>query len=264
MNNSKIQAKLNNENSTNIEYSKQVVFFIDILAFKNLIQGKDKRTASDIALILKRINHFVDDETFGKDCSKTVTQFSDSVILSFNYDKPSGLFYSLLDILHLQFELFHSNNVLVRGACYIGNAYHDNEFCFGEAINEAYLLQEKCAIYPRIIISEEIIKQCAFYSIHLGYNEEADIKEILKQDTDGYWYVDYFSYDVLYTEMDEPEYWGCYMQKIRGNIMNGLTEQNISIRQKYLWLKDKYNNALTDLLIKRYKENFDVELKKIP
>lgn len=99
-----------------------------------------KKTAKDIELILKRIKHFVDDDTFGKDNSKTVTQFSDSVILSFNYDKPSGLFYAILDMLHLQFELFHNNNVLVRGACYLGKAYHDINICFGEAINEAYLL----------------------------------------------------------------------------------------------------------------------------
>lgn len=254
----------NNEQSTpNIEYSNQVVFFIDILAFKDMIQGEKKRTAEDIALILKRIKHFVDDDTFGKDNSKTVTQFSDSVILSFNYDKPSGLFYAILDMLHLQFELFHSNNVLVRGACYLGKAYHDNNICFGEAINEAYLLQEKCAIYPRIIISEDIIKQCATYSIHKYYNEEEDIKQLLKQDTDGYWYIDYLNYEVVNPEMDMAEYWGYYMQKIRTNINEGLAKQNISVRQKYLWLKDKYNKALSDTLIVNYDKNFGIKLERL-
>ena len=250
-------------NTHNIEYSKQVVFFIDILAFKDMIQGKNKRTEDEIALILKRINNFVDNKTFVKDNSKTVTQFSDSVILSFNYSKPSGLFYAILDMLHLQFELFHNNNVLVRGACYLGNAYHDENFCFGEAVNESYLLQEKCAIYPRIIISDDIIKKCATYSIHINYDEENDIKKLLKQDTGGYWYIDYFSYDVVDSEMDEPEYWGYYMQKIRKNIEGGLEEKNISIKQKYLWLKDKYNRALSETLINNYKKNFDIKLQKL-
>ncbi len=253
----------NKQNNDKIEYLKQVVFFIDILAFKDMVQGKNKKTANEIAVILQKINNFVDSDIFGKDTSKAVTQFSDSVILSFNYNKPSGLFYAILDLLHLQFEIFHGYNILIRGACCLGDAYHDDKYCFGQAVNESYLLQEKCAIYPRIIISEKIIEECAKHSIHENYNEESDIKQILKQDTDGYWYIDYFSYGVLISEMDEPEYWGYYMQEIKRNIEIGLINDNISIKQKYLWLKDKYNKALSDKLINFYENNYGIKLQKL-
>lgn len=53
------------------------------------------------------------------------------------------------------------------------------------------------------------------------------------------------------------------MQKIRKNIEGGLEEKNISIKQKYLWLKDKYNRALSETLINNYKKNFDIKLQKL-
>lgn len=63
--------------------------------------------------------------------------------------------------------------------------------------------------------------------------------------------------------MDKPEYWGDYMQKIRTNINEGLSKQNISVRQKYLWLKDKYNKALSDILIVNYDQNFGIKLERL-
>lgn len=242
------------------KYEKRVVFFLDILAFKNKINSS-KTKVVDVKKFLDKIKDLEIDEESSP--TLKVTTFSDSVIVSFVYTEGSRLFNELIMFLHMQFELFREFGILVRGACAIGNAIHTDKYLFGPAVNEAYLLESKCAIYPRIIISEDIIDECSCYSMHQNYNDKEYILNLLKQDTDGLYYIDYFSYDVVDSRMDYQGYWGLYMKKVREFIIKGLKTKDISIKQKYLWLKDKYNRALTDILITNYQNNYSISLSKI-
>lgn len=47
--------------------------------------------------------------------------------------------------------------ILFRGAVVIGDLYNDKIIIFGPAMLEAYELESKKAIYPRIIIEEDTI-----------------------------------------------------------------------------------------------------------
>lgn len=241
-------------------YEKRVVFFLDILAFKNMINSSETKVA-DVKKFLDIIKDLENDQKYSP--SLKVTTFSDSVIVSFEYTEGSRLFFELINFLHLQFELFGQRGVLMRGACAMGDAIHTDKYVFGRAVNNAYLLESKCALYPRIIISEDIIRECSCYSMHQNYNDQKDILKLLKQDTDGFYYIDYFSYDVVDSEMDYPEYWGLYMKNVQEFIIKGLKTQDISVKQKYLWLKDKYNRALTDILITNYQNHYSISLSKI-
>lgn len=238
---------------TKVEYQKRVVFFIDILGFKSLIEGDCKKSADEITILLNKIKKYIyKDEVYN---NREVTYFSDSIVISFNYDSPSELFSVLINLLHLQLNLAAIDNVLIRGACNLGDAVHNENVIYGIAINEAYKLETKCAIYPRIIVSEEIINKCSKHSIHNGYDDKDDILKLLEQDTDGYYYIDYLSYDVAGWEMNDNEEWARYIYDLKDFIEEGLKQKNISVKQKYQWLKDKYNKALTDNIIENYKKN---------
>ena len=143
----------------------------------------------------------------------------------------------------MQLILFGKYGVLLRGACALGNAIHTNDYVFGPAINNAYLLENHCAIYPRIIISPDIIEECACFSIHKDYNDKKDILSLLKKDFDGFYYIDYLGIDTIGGEIGSFKGLEKYTNNIQEFIINGLKNNDANIKQKYLWLKEKYNNS---------------------
>lgn len=49
--------------------------------------------------------------------------------------------------------------ILIRGAITIGNLYHKSGVILGKGMIEAYHLELKSAVYPRIILSKTLIKE---------------------------------------------------------------------------------------------------------
>ena len=75
--------------------------------------------------------------------------------------------------------------VLVRGGFSFGQLYHENGVVFGEAMVDAHRLEEKHAVYPRVLVSDRIIAR-------LEGVPEAERTFLLK-DTDGLWHLNYFA-----------------------------------------------------------------------
>ena len=141
---------------------KSITGFIDILGFKNHINQTINDNGEDniekiikIKSILELSKNITDDLGFCK--SKVITYFSDSIVLSYKYDEPSQLFYTLLDLLYVSFELANKG-FLTRGGVSIGKLIHTQDFIFGPALNEAYEIESKKANFPRIIVDEKVMK----------------------------------------------------------------------------------------------------------
>lgn len=49
--------------------------------------------------------------------------------------------------------------ILFRGGITYGKVVHTDKMLFGPAMNKAYSLESKTAVYPRIIIDNDVIKQ---------------------------------------------------------------------------------------------------------
>jgi len=49
--------------------------------------------------------------------------------------------------------------MLVRGAITVGEFYHKNGIFLGKAFDKACFLESEIAIYPRIVISEDIFER---------------------------------------------------------------------------------------------------------
>lgn len=65
-----------------------------------------------------------------------------------------------------------SNSVgwLVRGGITIGDFYIDDMFVWGAALVKAYELEEKIAVYPRVILDEKNQKQDKKYRLSMPEN----------------------------------------------------------------------------------------------
>ena len=102
--------------------------------------------------------NYSDNEGLEQATGIKVTTFSDSIIISYPANKEDGLFLLLINIIHLQLEL-GALGIMIRGGIAIGGVYHDGRMVFGPAMNEAYMLESRRAVYPRVVIFEDTLKK---------------------------------------------------------------------------------------------------------
>ena len=229
-----------------IKYQDRVVCFLDMLGFKKHIDSTVTRTGrnrsvniDNIISAIDRIRYYSDTDKPQED-SKRVTQFSDSVVISFLANEESGVFHSLLSIMWIQLNLV-MNGILCRGGMVRGNLIHTDKYLFGPAMTNAYILESKAALYPRVILDASIIETGtnAHSKHHYDYHEKECIMNLLARDTDGMYYIDYITKGQ--SEFEDPEYgYPEYLDNLGEITSSGLRSHDPAVIIKYQWLREKY------------------------
>lgn len=232
-------------------YENRILAFVDILGFKNMVQVSASNPqeqlrlmkAMDIIHSYKTLNDGGPDGGLRK-YGVQVTTFSDSAILSYPISFDGGLFYVLLDLIHLQIDLA-CLGIFIRGGVSVGPAHHDEFNAFGPAMVEAYELESKIAEYPRIILSPQTLS--AGITASKEHQDPYDISllnSIIRQDTDGFYFLDYLS---QYQELNSPEYdYYNWLAGIRNCLVYNLNAYHADTRihKKYLWMLHYWNSVL--------------------
>jgi len=234
-------------------YENRVVLFLDILGFKNIIDKTyNSSTDDDIPtnifelydVLLSMTNDFV---TNNKKTSKVVTQFSDSIVISFKEDENEGIFILFDEIQNLIIKLL-SKKIICRGAISYGKLIHTKDIIFGPALVDAYETETKAAMYPRVILDKSIIDIGKKYHSYRGKkfdNETVNnileylTTENLQKDTDEKYYIDYFISVVR--NKNEIQLIKNHIENLRLIIINGLKYKSPDLKVKYGWMKNKYN-----------------------
>lgn len=243
-----------------MKYEERVVAFIDILGFKNIVDktvGEDgienEKKIDEILEAFQVISNIVhpDEWLTQHGSTKMVSIFSDSIIISFNAKDQAEVFHTLLELLWVQMELI-KYGFLCRGAVTYGKLIHQENYAFGPAFIEAYILESKAALYPRIILSEEIIHIGKINHGHQHFEEDEEeyIKNLLGVDSDGLYYIDYFLNAC--SEFDWPECeFPLYLEKLKEIVHEGLAVSRkynrVDLRIKFQWLKMRYNEMVKSL-----------------
>lgn len=222
-----------------MNYEDRIVCFLDILGFKGYveasqIEGRDnEEKIEEIASMLSSIR----ESLAPLKRQHEVTQFSDSVVISFLVETDSGVFDVLHELLLLQITLAQQG-YLCRGGVARGKLIHTSQMLFGPAIIEAYALESEVAVYPRVILSLDIVNAgVAAHEIrHAPAHEQERILSLLKKDVDGMYYIDYIEHPGL----GNPEL-GCpyYLSCLRCILAKGLNASRIQTKIKYKWLREK-------------------------
>lgn len=239
------------------DYEERYCLFLDILGFKEIINASVSERnntgtpqASEIFFGLKRIASTLNYKLgiSGKSgevipSSRKVTQFSDSVVVSYLADEIGSLADMLYDVLHLQLKLIN-RNMLIRGAITRGKLYHSEDLVFGPALVEAAEL-EKLAMYPRVIVDREILQDAGIVDSGFSSPSKPSLRtpeSLVTRDLDGLYFVDYFA---VYPE-DFDDDWGDtghYLLKLR-DVVKGLSQKKqLSVRMKHSWLRQKFNEV---------------------
>lgn len=232
------------ERADNLQYIEGIVTFIDILGFRELVLSKSAKELAGLVNIFRE--RTADPEVPGV----TVIAFSDSIIRIRPQSSISGLFFELIDLLHAQAELI-GRGVLVRGGIAYGNVAVYEGSPYGSAFIEAYELESKIAVYPRLVVSPSLLERFAkgelpFVKNHNLSEEASYIKNILKMGDDGLWFIDYLR--AFESEVDKPDKYHEFVRDHADHI-KGLADKVAkqkgawtSLTAKANWLA-RYHNA---------------------
>ena len=249
-------------------YENRIVAFVDILGTSNAIKEtvnngvENKGATEDIYNLLKstqeELNKIENYNTTIKN-SKITNHFSDSIVISDLVTKESGVLHILVEILFLCTTALEKNFFL-RGAIVCDQLCHTKDIIFGPALIDAYKKEKDLAIYPRILIDEKVLDIAQKYPAKwLSKTERLKIeKKLIAKDFDGLNYINYF--DGINYIIGEKDGILTYLKLLRTAIINMRKDmhKDISIKSKYLWLKEKYNTVLT-----KYKRKYSKENKRL-
>lgn len=260
-----------------MNYENRIVLFLDILGFQKIIDettDKEQEIADKTDFLIQSLE-LMSTLIAGlkKGYSSIITQFSDSIVVSFKEDdlKEISVFFNTVHRLVIEMT---KRKLLCRGAIAYGKLYHTDRFIFGPALIEAYLTESKASQYPRIILDKTIIEILKYnYSDRLEHTYkkmrfEDDTNSVLRIDTDDKYFFDYFPTAIQHVyDKDLIEYYGT-LKKL---IINGYKFKDPSIQIKYGWMKNKFNQLKEDLesIIAEYEvnrldvNNFIRDFKKI-
>ena len=229
-------------------YKKSYVAFLDILGFKEMINT----SAFDKIFNIFQLNICSDEykKAFSKAFNENddncedlkaynealqnamIYTMSDSLVISTDSEKPMALEVIIDACLYVQTMLYTFDTpILLRGAIAVGDYYCNNSIAFGKGMVDAYICQENYSIYPRIILSTDIVKKLSDSS----YKEDK-----LCLDDDGYYYIDCVK-EYLDGKSESSE--ECVkFQKIIRKYLDGYYDTKL--REKYRWLSDEYDRVV--------------------
>lgn len=210
--------------------TRHIIAMLDLLGTSEIIFGEQSEIVMNgISNIFKDAGTkwpYVENAPTVLQSIKSVT-FSDNIALAL--ELPDELSEEEMNIVIENFITYISvfqgaglkNSLLFRGGIAIGPLYINSEtnFIWGKALVEAHVLEEKTAIYPRVVLSSQ-----------LQQFELPKTTRILK-DFDGMYFVDYFSK----TKEKFPDWIEKNKMMIKEKYVK--YEGKERILQKYAWLE---------------------------
>ncbi|WP_454875679.1 hypothetical protein [Pseudomonas farris] len=168
-------------------FDPRIVAFVDILGFESLVQKLENDPAlhEKLNYALRRIKHLKVSSLEGNTAQSDleISVFSDSIAISAPKANYHGVIWTAI---HLQSDLL-TLGILTRGGISCGKTVHEDDILYGEGMINAYKLESRAAIYPRILVDCSVLEL-----LNDGYRSI-----FLRKDTDGLWHLDPFSIGFL-------------------------------------------------------------------
>lgn len=204
-----------------MELKTYFVAFIDILGFKDIVEKERLSGYSGKQLDKLYICHEECTAIF-KDHGLDIIQFSDSIMISKIYEKDA--FHEFITAVSDYQKFLMRQGFLCRGGIAVNKHYSLSSFVFSPALIEAYRVESEKAIYPRVVVSEDVID--------LVFPERNYPQTICKE-YDGLFFVNYLNNENTSTI-------GGVISEIVANCLNN---KNHSVIQKGIWLAN-YSDCL--------------------
>lgn len=150
--------KINTEN--------RIVCFADVLGFKQMIDNHDsKDDLTKLNTIVIAFNEVIDEIknrnlSIKKFDKLEYKMFSDNICISIPYNDTDFIVaFRILCIFVTNIQIKMLNRgVFIRGGISTGSYYSNENIIFSGGLVKSYLLESNIAIYPRIVVSKQILE----------------------------------------------------------------------------------------------------------
>ena len=211
---------------TRRQYDEQLVAWFDILGMREKIKAYEKHDAEDIMALMGRFQNYVRNSCEGFEIK--FMQLSDGFILVADFDYLKEICEILCQI---QWKVLINDKMLLRGALTLGKVKitdDEQKLVVGPGFIDAYLMESENAIFPRIIISNNLylIEKFKYFT----------------EDSDHLYFLDFLKY--VKTENYTIKQLNSILEttKVIDSLhveYNKFIKDNIRIAQKYGWLIEK-------------------------
>jgi hypothetical protein len=233
------------ENFEDRKYTNRLIAFIDILGFSQMVATSELSTDS-VNRIYKTLtqmdkytgsfleNAILDVET--KIVDPQFTVFSDSIVVSCSdIETNYELFFNYLATL--SYTMIESG-ILIRGGVTLGPVIHEKRLLFGSGMINAYKLESKLAIYPRIIIDDKLVETVLNMPDRWWNRDGVKVKGVdakghIRRDFDGMWCIDFLRMWWI-SDVDYARQW---IKEHIGNIISNAPLDQ-TVQSKIRWLKN--------------------------
>lgn len=257
---------------------RDLVAFLDILGFKAFVSSYINGNNSNIIQIIENAmeNAKKSASSYGNINSTimiNLNQFSDCACVSIldssnNHQDPKEQYlkqivFMLLALRSFQMELLDFK-IYIRGGLSFGFHKETSNIIFSEGLIKAYELESKKAIYPRIILDEEladIIKN--YYKTHKNILSHSGIDEILLIDSEGIIFLNPFNYYV--SLKNNPDVYDMLKMSGNRNVHEFLKKQHSDQSELESVLKELDSWYFNDIVedIKKQMEKYQINSPKI-
>jgi hypothetical protein len=217
-----------------VEFKQHFVAFLDVLGFKEMV-ADDLMNDTNVHLLKLYKCHQGAADIFRDDPTCTITQFSDSIVISKPYD--AGSFAGFVQQVANYQRLLLDEELLCRGGIAVNKHFSNNSFTFSAGLIDAYGVESKTARYPRVVISPDVLS--------LVYADSAIDSSLLVEEDDGLWFIDYLGL----TAKKRPKRLSQSVQNIVSELSRS---KSASVREKGLWLAS-YADAILATSLKQPK-----------
>ncbi len=255
------------------DYEECIVTFIDILGFQDIIDNKPAAKVRELLSFFRKETEPDESQDYWsnvRNASAVKTEIvSDAVVrartIQADY-RDGALCQELLDLVFIQAACV-KNGILIRGALTIDYVHVGKELegpIFGPGLVKAHQMEEREAIYPRIIVDEEVINRfrndrSLWREGHRQAQEVTYVENLLKRDAAGLSYVDYLS--AIESEIGSHAGYLEFLEGHKELIENGFAmDLERVVRRKYEWLKNYHNRRLSKIMKNSHLDDFRPEL----
>jgi hypothetical protein len=243
-----------------MNYEDRIIAFIDILGFTELVKQtvsqreikQAQKKLDALYNVVEFVNAFIhlSRDEIGFEGDTKTTLFSDSIVISIDKANSHGVLSIFATLKKLQIQLIR-NDILLRGGIVYGKLIHKDDILIGPALINAYKVESSSALYPRIVIDPKVT---SLFSRQRGEImgklriRNFDYHKTFKKDFDGTSYIDYFNDIEHYlngvTIKD-------YIIQLEELINRGIKNEDIGIRMKHLWMREKLKKSEYYSLMKK-------------
>jgi hypothetical protein len=248
------------------KYSYRAVAFLDVLGFKNKLtefekeaiafhdnyEGRsigteDSDDINDGAIYYSlKASAFI--ETFNQAISKLDPDrfgyylFSDNICITaknVNSSSEQSLLELLLVISELYFE-FVQRGYFLRGGIDYGLFIDKSSIALGVPLAKAYEIENKLAVFPRIVLSKDFIKQFEVYpSEGVEVYSSIFINSLIKKSCE----INYLNvFNHIFKVEDKEGFFEGYYRNLKENLESNLGCEAVFL--KYKWLADEFNSFI--------------------